>query len=148
MASDADSDDRFNRHDHLESGGSFHNQSEVLTQDSLVRHHAECKLDNKLRLKQVKNLDELIHFRIKTANHMADEDGDGFLHSETLKNNGLLGLRQMLDPVGFMDRKKNADLATVDAPADDEKSHGGDSLMHENLLQDNQSEKTIAIEGA
>ena len=38
-----------------------------MTQDSIMRYHAECKLDNKLRLKQVKNLDELIHFKIKTV---------------------------------------------------------------------------------
>jgi hypothetical protein len=36
--------------------------SDALTQDSILKHHAECKLDNKLRLKEVKNLEELIHF--------------------------------------------------------------------------------------
>ena len=41
--------------------------SDVLTQDSILKHKAECKLDNKLRLKEVKNLEELIQFKIKTV---------------------------------------------------------------------------------
>lgn len=39
----------------------------LLTEDTIMRQHAECKMDNKLRLKQVKNLEDLIKFNIKTV---------------------------------------------------------------------------------
>ena len=50
-------------------------QSDVLTQDSILKHKADCKLDNKFRLKMVKNLEELIHFRIKTVGQKLADDG-------------------------------------------------------------------------
>jgi hypothetical protein len=43
-------------------------QDEVsLTNDAIVRQYAECKLDNNIRLKQVKNLEDLVKFNIKTV---------------------------------------------------------------------------------
>ena len=35
-------------------------KSQGLNEDSVQQHQADCKIENKLRLKQVKNLEELI----------------------------------------------------------------------------------------
>ena len=71
--------------------------SDALTQDSILRHHAECKMENKLRLKQVKNLEELIHFKIKTVSDKLVEDGT-LIHPVS-QNAGLYALRKVVDPL-------------------------------------------------
>ena len=70
--------------------------SDVLTQDSIMKHHAECKLDNKLRLKEVRNLEELINFRIKTVSDKLEEDGT--IVNEVSMKKGLYALRAVVDP--------------------------------------------------
>ena len=71
--------------------------SDALTQDSILRHHAECKMENKLRLKQVKNLEELIHFKIKTVSDKLVEDGT-LIHPVS-QTAGLYALRKVVDPL-------------------------------------------------
>ena len=71
--------------------------SEALTQDSILKHQAECKLDNKLRLKEVKNLEELIHFKIRTVSDQLIDEGT--LVNEASKKKGLYGLRKVVDPL-------------------------------------------------
>jgi len=45
----------------------------MITDDMIMRQYAECKIDNKVRLKQVKNLEDLVKFNIKTvADKMAE----------------------------------------------------------------------------
>ena len=121
-----------------------------------MRHQAECKLDNKLRLKQVKNLDELIHFRISTVNgHMA-ENGNG-LHPGTMHKKELSGLRRVIDPLlsndAFLALSPSA-ASRGDLAVDEGKSMEADSLMQENLLAhgpehgvDERSEQTAALDG-
>ena len=62
-----------------------------------MRHVYECKMDNKLRLKQVRNLEELIRFRIKTVSENLVEDGT--LVNSLSKQNGLYELRKVVDPL-------------------------------------------------
>lgn len=57
-------------------------QSDALTQDSILKHHVECKIENKLRLKEVKNLEELINFKIKTVGDRLAESG-GLINPES-----------------------------------------------------------------
>lgn len=38
-----------------------------LEEETLLKHNLDCMQDNKMRLKQVKNLEELINFKIKTV---------------------------------------------------------------------------------
>ena len=54
-------------------------------------------MDNKLRLKQVRNLEELIRFRIKTVSKNLVEDGT--LVNSLSKQNGLYELRKVVDPL-------------------------------------------------
>ena len=62
-----------------------------------MRHVYECKIDNKLRLKQVRNLEELIKFRIKTVgDNMAEE---GTLVNPQSQQRGLYDLRKVVDPL-------------------------------------------------
>ena len=68
-----------------------------MSQDSILKHHVECKLDNKLRLKQVTNLEELIHFKIKTVSDKLVEDGS-LVHPVSQKK-GLYALRKVVDPL-------------------------------------------------
>ena len=42
-------------------------QEALLETETLLMHNLKCVEDNKTRLKQVKNLEELINFRIKTV---------------------------------------------------------------------------------
>lgn len=72
-------------------------QSDVLTQDSILKHHVECKLENKLRLKEVKNLEELINFKIKTVGDRLAESGT-LINPESQKK-GLNALRRVVDPL-------------------------------------------------
>ena len=71
--------------------------SDALTQDSILKHHAECKMDNKLRLKQVRNLEELINFRIRTVSDKLIEGGTLVNHHSQKK--GLYDLRKVVDPL-------------------------------------------------
>ena len=49
-------------------------ETALITDDLIMRQHAECKIDNKVRLKQVKNLEDLVKFNIKTvADKMAEQ---------------------------------------------------------------------------
>jgi hypothetical protein len=49
-------------------------ETALITDDLIMRHYAECKIDNKVRLKQVKNLEDLVRFNIKTvADKMAEQ---------------------------------------------------------------------------
>ena len=57
----------------------------------------ECKLDNKLRLKQVRNLEELINFKIKTVSDKLVEDGS--LVNVVSQKRGLYDLRKVVDPL-------------------------------------------------
>ena len=66
-------------------------QSEALTQDSILKHHMECKVENKQRLKEVKNLEDLINFRITTVSDKLMEDGT--LVNAKSQAKGLYGLR-------------------------------------------------------
>ena len=47
----------------------------LLTENSIIKQHVECKIENKEKLKQVKNLEELIKFNIKTVADKMVEDG-------------------------------------------------------------------------
>ena len=68
-----------------------------INQDSILRHHFEAKIDNRSRLRQVKNLDELIHFNIKTvADRMIEE---GVLVDPESQSKGLYSLRKVVDPL-------------------------------------------------
>ena len=58
--------------------------SETVHHESILKHHQDCKIDNKSRLKEVKNLEELINFRIKTVGDALVEDG-GLVNNESHK---------------------------------------------------------------
>ena len=62
-----------------------------------MKHKAECKLDNKLRLKEVKNLEELISFKIKTVSDEIAKEGT--LVNEKSKKKGFHALRKVVDPL-------------------------------------------------
>ena len=68
-----------------------------MTQDSILKHHVECKVENKMRLKQVKNLEDLINFRIKTVSDKLIEEGT--LVNKNSKKKGLYSLRKVVDPL-------------------------------------------------
>lgn len=65
-------------------------------------------MDNKIRLKQVKNLAELIQFRIKTVGDNLMEDGN--LLGGISKTQGLQALSKVVDPLlphGFRPNRIN-----------------------------------------
>jgi len=50
-------------------------EESLLTENIILRQYAECKIDNKIRLKQVQNLEDLIKFNIKTVADKLTEEG-------------------------------------------------------------------------
>ena len=54
-------------------------------------------MDNKFRLKQVRNLEELIKFRIKTVSDQLILDGT--LVNDISQSRGLYDLRKVVDPL-------------------------------------------------
>ena len=69
----------------------------AINQDSILRHHFECKLDNRSKLRQVKNLEELVSFKIKTVADKLVEDG--VLVDPESQKKGLYSLRKVVDPL-------------------------------------------------
>ena len=68
-----------------------------LTENSIIKQHVECKIENKEKLKQVKNLEELIKFNIKTvADKMVE---DGVMVTSQSQKKGLYALRKVCDPL-------------------------------------------------
>ena len=59
-----------------------------------MRQHAFCKIDNKIRLKQVQNLEDLIRFNIKTVDDKLAEEG-----IMTGPNKGMNSLKKICDPL-------------------------------------------------
>ena len=51
-----------------------------------------------MRLKEVKNLEELINFRIKTVGDKLVEEGSNIAHPTSIRK-GLTGLRAIADPL-------------------------------------------------
>ena len=51
-----------------------------------------------MRLKEVKNLEELISFKIKTVGDKMIEEGSNIVHPSSIKK-GLTGLRAIIDPL-------------------------------------------------
>jgi hypothetical protein len=49
--------------------------SKRINNDHLLQHHTECTKDNKQRLKKIKNLEELINFKVSSvADLLADKE--------------------------------------------------------------------------
>lgn len=55
-------------------------------------------MENKLRLKLVKNLEELVKFKITTVGDKLVQDGT-LVHPASVKKSGLNGLRAIVDPL-------------------------------------------------
>ena len=107
-----------------ESGG--------LEEHSILKHVQECKTDNKLRLKQVRNLEELIKFRIKTVTEQLMQDGT--IANDIAQNkSGLHELRKVVDPLLTSSvqaitskKQKNPKLPVVESVDDDEQAEKED----------------------
>ena len=69
----------------------------LLTENSIIKQHVECKIENKEKLRQVKNLEELIKFNIKTVADKMIEDG--VMVSSHSQKKGLFALRKVCDPL-------------------------------------------------
>ena len=74
------------------------NPNTGLHQDTILNHQLNCKVENMMRLKEVKNLEELISFKIKTVGDKMIEDGSNIVHPSSIKR-GLTGLRAVIDPL-------------------------------------------------
>lgn len=68
----------------------------LFSEDIILKQYAECKIDNKLRLKQVKNLEDLVKFNIKTVADMMAEQG---MVNTASQNHGIYSLRKVCDPL-------------------------------------------------
>jgi hypothetical protein len=66
----------------------------LITEDAILRQHAECKIDNRLRLKQVKNLEDLVKFNIKTVADRMTEHG-----LVSVEQKQLHSLKKVCDPL-------------------------------------------------
>ena len=63
----------------------------------MLRSHFECKIENQTRLRNVKNLEELVGFQIKTITDKLTEEG--VLVDPTSSKKGLYSLRKVVDPL-------------------------------------------------
>ena len=97
-------------------------------------------MDNKLRLKQVKNLDELINFKIKTvSDNMIDE---GTLINDESRKKGLHALRKVVDPL----LTSKAFPATVTKTKDYRLEAGGSSVVSKHIMEDDDEDSLLQLE--